>query len=434
MREMQGQTFVHDMSSPFSCLEGLRAHGLGSYPGRAVVFRDGVVVTGADSPRGESDIHENHQSLQKVGLGAQKVIVVPGSNLQEDLLGDADRLAQVRRAVSQDGRPLSLYLARGMEPLLAALGVRWQDTDAASWEVASVFDDKYCCRLLGYELGLGATQAFPAWHFVQGECDLNQLERIRAEVLQTATWKGLPTTVVVLKRHDFDGGEGILFWDDETSEAELLAYCERHGASGFLMEAGYPRHLFHTCEVSLQVSISERNWWIDYPTLQLTRHHAHAGNVLAVGESVLEPRVSKRIQLMATPFCGEAVRMGYGQGRSRNMGFDFLVVEYKGYTHVLLLEINARNTAPCYAKAVLDQIAPRFAGQCTVAMINRPVSAGQTHGSVEHALNGLMWKGAKEPGAIIGNPGCISHGMVTLFVVGQHHRIVHALCKELPAL
>lgn len=426
------QTLVHDMSSPFGFLRNLRARGLDSYPSRAAVFSQGVVVTGADSGMCALDIQANHQSLQRMGIGAKELVVVPGTNLQQGLLRNPELLRHVRHAIFERGRPLSLYLARGMEPLLAALGVRWQETDAAVWEVASLFDDKHTCRLLGRELGV--TPCFPAWQFIQGECSLDSLEQARAEVLCTANWRGLPTTVVALKRQDYDGGEGIFFWEKTTSASELLAYCEEHGAHGFLMEAGYPRHLFRTYEVSLQVLIGELGWRVDYPTLQLTRDRVHMGNVLAVGEPLLESRVLERIQTMVAPFCREAVRTGFGCGRSRNMGFDFLVVEHNGETQVFLLEINARNTAPCYAKAVLDQAAPRFQGHCTVAMVNRQVSAGQTHFSLERQLDGLIWDGTKRPGVIIGNPASISHGKVTLFVVGQNHRIVHEWCKELPAL
>lgn len=424
--------FVHDMLSPFGFLTGLRAHGLANYPSRAMVFPGGVVVTSVDSERDTWNIKENHGSLLELGMGAERVVVVPGGNLQQGLLDSPWLLSQIRQAVTQEGRPLSLYLARGMEPLLAALDMRWQETDAADWAIASLFDDKYRCRRLG--LRLNQTMSFPAWQFLQGECGLDELAQARDEVLGAAERSGLPTNVVVLKRHDYDGGEGIIFWDKNTGDGELLAYCAQHSTSGFLMEAGYPRSLFRTYEASVQALIGDRDWRVDYPTLQLTHNHTHVGNVLAVGELVLNPRILKQIQHMITPFCTEAVSMCYGSGRQRNMGFDFLVVEHAGESHVLLLEINARNTAPCYAKAVLDQIAPRFDGQCAVAMMNRSVTAGQTHHSIECKLGDLMWDGAKRPGVILGNAGCISHGKVTTFVVGPNLRTVHEVSKELPAL
>lgn len=428
-RNLQAETHIHDMS-PFHFLARLNAHGLGSYPSRAMVC-PGTTVTGYDDHQSFADLLENQNYLRRVGIGTDKIIPIQGTNVMDGLLRDDGSLGLVRRSIHESGRPLRLYLTRSMEPLVTRLGLGWDDILTPEWSLAERFDDKRKLRELGLELG---AHRFVPWRFLT-EKDLPHIRDIRAGIFAEAD-EVVPTEIVFLKRPDYDGGEGLLKWRPETPWEEVRIFLEEHLRHGVLMEAGYPESDFDMTEASVQIEIDESDWEPVYPSIQLTENNAHKGNEILLGEKLIDPATWKQMRTAMKPFAEEAARLGMGRKHKRLIGFDFLIVKSGGETHVFLSEVNARGTAPQYAYAVARQAAPRFGDRASVIMENYKVTRGRSHLSLEEQLAAmnLLWKGDSDPGVVIGNAGCIRHGKVTLFCVGKTLEDTRDLHRRLPPL
>lgn len=424
---LQAETHIHDMS-PFHFLAKLNAAGLANYPSRAMVCA-GTTVTGVDSPDCMRDLHENHLHLRRVGIGTDDLIPVPGDNVMLGLLEDAGQLRRVRLSIEKRDRPLRLYMPRGMDPLLQRLGLTWDDTCSPDWSIAEHFDNKLLVRHLGATL---SCDGFAPWRFIT-EHDRHQLKTRRAEVLAEAELT-LATDVVFLKRPDYDGGEGIFQWNPDTDLRTLQAFCDEHLHHGLLMEAGYPAPKFSMMETSVQVEMTEDGWDPIYSSLQITHNNAHDGNEVVIGEHLIAPPVWRRMRELMKPLCEHAVARGFGRKRPKLMGFDFLIVKSGGQAHAFIIEINARGTAPQYAYAVASQVAPRIGDRAAVVMENLPVSPKRDHQGLEHQLKELLWDGKSTSGVLIGNAGCISHGKVMMYCIGQTLEEARHMRRRLPPL
>lgn len=427
-REIQPETHIHDMS-PFRFLKELmNKGGLGNYTSRAMVCL-GTTVAGADTGDCRKDLYENFRHLQRAGIGTDTLLIVDGNNVAVEHMNNRQMLGLVRASIFDRQRPLRLYLGRDMEPLIQKLGLRTDDVLTPSWSIAERFDNKHKVRQLGAELGC---DGFTPWRFLT-ENERGTLLDVRAELLAEAEGV-LPTDVVFLKRPDFDGGEGILQWDERVTKAELDRFLDEHLAHGLLMEAGYPNGRFDMEEASVQIEVGERGWRPLYPSKQITKNNAHTGNELVVGDRLVPPRVWERMLQIIHPFADAAVRLGLGRKRKRRMGCDFLIVHGGGRVVVFLGEINARDTAPQYAYAVATQIASHNGARTAVVMENLSLARGYSHAELEGRLGSLVWNGNASSGVLIGNAGCISHGKVTLFSIGANLEEARDTRRRIPPL
>jgi hypothetical protein len=212
---------IHDMH-PFGFLDKIK--GLGSYASRALVQR-GIVFSGYEDERSRQDILQNFYWLREIDIGAEELVLVRGSDLAGGILredGAYGHVGNIRSAVSK-GMPLDFYLSRGLEPFVEKLGIGWHQISTPPPAIAEMFDDKYRLRCIGDELGMN--HAFSPWELVPTE--FSQIMQARERVLKQAQ-SIIPTDIVYLKVHNYDGGAGILRLNPETPEKDLRAFLEEY--------------------------------------------------------------------------------------------------------------------------------------------------------------------------------------------------------------
>ncbi|MFZ6015754.1 MAG: hypothetical protein ACOYUZ_05395 [Patescibacteria group bacterium] len=405
------QISIHDMS-PFHFLQGIS--GLSAYASRALVC-PGIVIAGYNSETSLESLKQSFDALRRLDVGAQELIVLQGENLMEALLRPhASSIMSRFTFFLENGWPISFFLSRDMEMLVDAIGFGWDCILTPRPDIATIYDDKHYVRCLADKLGI--SHAFPAWKYLSS--NLEDLYATRQRILATAN---PPTDTVFLKVHDFDGGEGILRWDNLTPRAKVEEFANKYLGRGVIMDAGYPRDHFGMQEYSLKVIIHKNGFEPLYVSRQRIRSDAHVGNDVALGEKLLDDVLYQNLTDLVTPICDDAVKRGYGKGRSRTMGIDFMVIPNAGGPVVMLLEINARTTAADYAMAVCLQAKDRFGGQAAVIMENLSgLPAGIDHDTLrDKYLQADPWDGTDKPGFILSNAACLAYGKITAFAIGK---------------
>ena len=410
------QTNVDDMT-PFRS-RGIDIGGLANYASRSLVC-PGMTVTGADTQGTRLDIEDTFAYMRQIELGADQLVVVPGGDLTRGLLRYADELQQVQRSVAQ-GRPLSLFTPRLSFLVRQMLGLRFRDTAAIEPNLAELFDHKLSARLLP-----GAAGHFTAWRSMFR--NLGDFDRLRQQVLAEAA-EVLETDSVMLKDPGADGGASNLLVGPGTDPAEVAQFLAEHGHKQLVIEAAYPADMFDMTEISAQVAVGLGGWKLLKLTQQITEGNAHKGNIVSVGQFLVDVQVYQAIMRAIIPFCNEAVRRGVGRGGQpdqemvRTIGIDLLVIRFAGMVFVYVIEINGRGTAAKYVCSFADQVAPRFGGSCSVVMENTEIPKGMGHEDlIHHRVDGMLYDGTDRPGIVPGNPGCWrGSGKATLFFVGAN--------------
>lgn len=408
---------IHDMS-PFGAFL-TKIKGLGSYASRALVQR-GIVFTGYNSDRSGRDIMANQKFLANhAGIGASEVVLVRGNNLAQAIMEQDQKLAlldKIRKAVAS-GMPLEFYLTRSMEPLVQKLGIGWHQISTALPAIASTFDDKYQLRYLGDTLNM--RHAFSPWEMVPAERE--SVLKARERVLEAAK-SVIPTDIVYMKVHDYDGGVGIKRWDADMPEHELRAFLDEYAGCSLVMDAGYPADKFETQICSMKVVFNDRAWLPLYFTKMIIDNDSHNGNVVAIGQDVLEPHVKQLAINASLPFNNEALQNGYGALITRTAGVDFLHVKHEGKSHVFLLEYNARSSAADYAMAVCYEAMHRFGGGKAAVVMQNLSGLPEDLEFDDLAYNYLVgnpWDGGSKPGFVLANAGCLDQGKITAFTIAQ---------------
>jgi hypothetical protein len=401
---------IHDMF-PFGFLDKIK--GLGSYASRALV-QNGIVYSGYEDPDSRRDIVENHNWLREIEVGASKLVLVRGSDLVGGILKEDKALGHLDniRAAIKAGMPLDFYLSRGLEPFVQKLGIGWDQISTPPPVIAERFDDKYRLRCMGNNLRMH--QAFSPWELVDAEFDA--VMQARKRVLERSQ-KLISTDIVYLKVHDYDGGAGIMRLNADTPLQSLRDFLEEFNGHSLIIDAGYPEDVFDTEICSMKVLFHEGHWEPLFFSKMIIENNAHKGNVVAIGQDVVSEEVQNLAKMMFAPFNNEAAQGGYGNLVPRTACIDFLVVRYRGATHVFMLEYNARSSAADYAIAPCLEALQRFGcGKAAVWMENvNNLPAGLTLNQVrdEHFC-GKPWDGTSEPGFLLINAGCLSsQGKVT---------------------
>ncbi|MBU2566828.1 hypothetical protein KKG46_04710 [Patescibacteria group bacterium] len=399
--------------SSFGFLKGIL--GLNEYAGRAIVC-PGIAGVSYSTKEAHGNLTENFNDLTRVSVGASHLLLVKGENLSKALSHpDSHHARQRLQFFLENDWPLSLFLSRGMYPLVNALGIGWDKVLTPDPVIADQFDDKWKVRLLAQELH--AYDVFPPWAYVSSS--LKNLNKKRNEVLSRAT---IPTSTVFLKVHNYDGGQGILRWTQKTDPKAVESFAEQYLPQGIVMDAGYPRDEFGMQEFSAKILVHEDRWEVLYFTSQRIVGDAHIGNDVAIGEEVIGREAQKQAIKKITPICDEAVSRGYGKHLSRTMGVDFMGIPHANGDHtVYALEVNARQTAADYAEAVCEQVAPRFGGKVAVVMENiDSLPRGVSYPDMrDKYLKIPHWDGTDRPGLLLTNAGCLEYGKVTVFLIAK---------------
>ena len=409
--QLSKQISDHDMS-PFSFLK--KIPGLPEYAGRATVC-PGLTIVGCSTQAAHDNLLQNSADLGHICIGASSLLLIEGTNIGKALAApESDHIRQRMRFFLENGWPLSFFLSRSMEPVVEALQISWDDVLTPHPEIAELFDDKHYVRLIAKKLGLHDT--FPPWAYISS--NIADLYRERAKILEEAP---IPTNTVFLKVHNYDGGEGILRWTDETEPEVVRRFAKKYLSKGIVIDAGYTREEFGMREYSVKVLIHEDRWEVLYFTTQRIVSDGHVGNDVAIGEELVSEALRRDVVRKFSPIWDEAVARGYGKVRSRTMGVDFMGISVNNQEISLGLEVNARQTAADYAEAVCEQAAPRFGGQAAVVMenlSNLPKGIDYHQLSAEY-LQIPRWDGADKPGFVLSNAGCLEHGKITVFVVAK---------------
>ncbi len=402
---------IHDMY-PFGFLDKIK--GLGSYASRALVQR-GIVFSGYEDERSRRDIMDNFYWLRDIGIGAEELVMVRGSNITGGILkedGAFGHVERIRNAVAR-GMPLDFYLSRGLEPFVEKLGIGWHQISTPQPTVAEMFDDKYRLRCIGD--GLNMRKAFSPWELVP--TDFEQVMKARKRVLQLAQ-NIIPTDIVYLKVHNYDGGAGILRLNTDTPEKDLRAFLTEYAGHNLIVDAGYPSDVFDTKVCSVKILFHGNRWEPLFFTDMRIDHEAHSGNVVAIGQDVLPRDEMEAIIETANPFNNAARESGYGMVLPRTACIDFLVVRHNGKVYAFMLEYNARSSASDYAMAVCFEAMLRFGGgKAAVVMENlTELPTNLSFNEIRDSyLCGRPWDGSCRPGFLLANAGCLEQGKLTAF-------------------
>ncbi|MFH1142578.1 MAG: hypothetical protein V1695_02595 [Candidatus Uhrbacteria bacterium] len=393
--------------SPF--LErGIEIDQLPAYTSRSLV-RPGTAVVGAETKDNAEDIRASHGHLRQIDIGADQLVLAPGSSITKSLVSENDSLAQVKMSLDS-GRPLSLFTPRLPFLVRQVLGLRFRDTVAINPWLAEQFDHKLLARHLP-----GVGQLFSPWQKMR--TDPPQFKRLFDLVLEQAAVV-LETNSVMLKDPGADGGESNLLVGPETDPAELSTFLAKHGHKTLVLEAAYPARQFKMTEISAQVAVGANSWSLEALTEQITENNAHRGNIGMLGHRLVDKQTYQAILRVITPICQLAVARGLGKGLTRTIGIDMLVIRQAGQIYVFVIEINARSTAAVYLCAVAQQMAPRFGGQiCVIMEIDKIPEGMRRQDLLEHRIDGMLCDGTDKPSIIPGMPGC--SGKALLFFLGK---------------
>jgi hypothetical protein len=231
----------------------------------------------------------------------------------------------------------------------------------------------------------------------------------------------LETSEVMLKDPGADGGESNLLVGPCTDPGELARFLAKHGHKELVLEAAYSAEHFCMTEISAQVAINASSWTLEALTEQITKDNAHQGNIGMLGHNLVDKPTYLAILKVITPICQLAVAHGLGQGFSRTIGIDMLVVQQAGQIYVFVIEVNARGTAAVYLCAVIKQMAPRFGGQiCAIMEIDKIPEGMRRKDLVDKRINGRLCDGTDKPSIIPGMPGC--SGKALLFFLGKNRQ------------
>ncbi|MDF1497017.1 MAG: hypothetical protein P1P90_03070 [Patescibacteria group bacterium] len=420
---------IHDMS-PFGVFLS-KIKGLGSYASRALVQR-GIVFSGYEDERSRSNIVANHKFLKyHAGIGAQELVLVRGNNLARALIEQDQALGcmeMIRQAV-HSGMPLDFYLTRYMEYFVEKLGLGWHQISTAQPTIADMFDDKYRLRCLGDELNM--RRAFSPWELVSAEFESVMQARERVLLEANAV---VPTDIVYLKVHDYDGGVGIMRLNKDTPDDELREFLDEYRGCSLVMDAGYPADSFDTEICSVKIVFDDNGWTPLYFTKMSIQNDAHNGNSVAIGQQVLDPHVERQVVEIVTPFNNAAHENGYGALMPRTACIDFLKVNYEGNVHIFLLEYNARSSASDYAMAVCYEAMHRFGGGKAAVMMENLDGLPEDLSFDEltyNYLNCRPWDGGSRPGFVLANAGCLEQGKITAFTIAPQLSEAEAMMKSI---
>ena len=391
--------------------------GLSEYAGRAVV-QNGIVYCGYVSETSRKNIVASHKMLKnRAGIGADELVMVKGENLSQSILDDRasnDYLEMIRRQVAS-GMPLDFYLTRNMEGFVAKLGIGWHQISTAQPAIAEMFDDKYRLRCLGDTLNM--RRAFSPWELVPTEFDA--VMEARERVLLEA-YSRVPTDIVYLKVHDYDGGVGVLRLDPNTPKEKLGEFLDEYRGCNLVMDAGYPADKFDTQVCSMKVMFTEQGWIPFYFTRMSVKNDAHSGNTVAIGQKVLDSETEMATIGITTTLNNAAYENGYGALLPRTACIDFLRVRHEGKIHIFILEYNARSSAADYAMSVCYEAMHRFGGgKAAVVMKNLDgLPQGMEFDELAYRyLAARPWDGSSRPGFVLANAGCLEQGKITAFTI-----------------
>jgi hypothetical protein len=418
----QPRVLIHDMF-PFGFLDEIA--GLGSYASRALVMR-GEVFSGFEDEKTRKNIVLNHEMLKAIGIGADKLTLIRGSDLVGGIIREDNvfnHFGQIRRAVAA-GMPLDFYLSRGLEPFVQKLGIGWDKISTVQPTTAAMFDDKYRLRCIGID-NPKMQQAFAAYERIS--LSYNKLENaydavdaVRQRIIQKAM-AIIPTNTVYLKAEGLDGGVGILRWDQDTPRSVVEEFLQKFAGHGLLVDAGYPEIVFETKNRSMKVLFHATHWEPLFFSTNLSAKDAHEGNIVAIGQDEVDPETQALAIAKFGPFCDEAVGQGYGVLMPRSACVDFLEVKYNGKVYVFMLEWNARTSASDYAMAVCVEAFKKFGcGKAAVMMKNvsgLPRGLTLTEACKDH-FSGTLWDGSNRSGYLPINAGCLNHeGKLTALTI-----------------
>ncbi|MBD3281313.1 hypothetical protein GF391_01045 [Candidatus Uhrbacteria bacterium] len=391
--------------------------GLSEYAGRAVVQK-GKVYCGYVSETSRKNIVASHKMLKnRAGIGADELVMVRGENLSRSILEQSvsmDYPEMIRRSVA-DGMPLEFYLTRNMDDFVTKLGIGWHQISTAQPTIAEMFDDKYRLRCLGDTLNM--RRAFSPWQYVQA--NLDAVREARDRVLLEAH-AGVPTDIVYLKVHDYDGGVGVMRLDSDTPEEKLREFLDEYHGCNLVIDAGYPEDRFDTQICSMKVLFTDQGWIPFYFTRMSVKDDAHSGNTVAIGQKVLDSETEMEAIRVTTALNNAAYEAGYGALLPRTACIDFLRVRHEGKIHIFVLEYNARSSAADYAMSVCYEAMHRFGGgKAAVVMKNlEDLPEGMEFDELAYRyLAGRPWDGGTRPGFVLANAGCLEQGKITAFTI-----------------
>lgn len=356
---------IHDVMTGY---DGLHLAGLPYYSDRALVLPGTAVVY-------DGDILDHLAFLRDVGVGADRVIRMQGTNIVRALHRHEEAADAIRRHVKAGGNVQFFAPTRHEHDLMERLDIPWTRVFNPSAALAEEANSKSALRRLAVDMGV--RDAFPGHRITV--CTVGALTDAVAKL------RGSDCDFVVLKRPDLASGDGMaLLRHDEDAAPVIAGYVRMHMGREVIVEAGW-EHV----PMSVQWEIGDEDAVMVCATAQLIDGmFAHRGNIIGSGvlPGVTEGDIAEMCRLTA-PFVDAYRARGY-----RGVcGFDLMRSSREG--RMYLLECNGRVTATTYAYGIARQLRDRV-GDWAAAMgkVHVPPSVRTTM-DVHRALGDLLFDG-----------------------------------------
>lgn len=322
---------LHDVRPAYSKLS---THGILDSGERALVL-PGLVILPGQVP--ESYI----KYLQKVGIGASKIIQVPADKAELLVEGLEDHQTAHIREVIKKGHRLQFFYPtdKDLKYVQDVLGYAY---DACVWgslpSLVAKTNDKVWQRR--YHAEALVDVRFPE-HYLVPIDDYALIQKRVGQLLKNHE-------CAVIKHGRLAAGEGMFFvggpdWRQQCTKAVDKLALHKIKTTEIIVEAGYPDHM----PLSVQVEIDSDGPHYLATTLMNVRGTAHIGNMISSKSANLSQDIEIELKTRSLNFAQSLYKLGY----LGYVGFDYINTK----DGLFVIEINGRVTAATYLLAVALQ-------------------------------------------------------------------------------